>query len=90
MVASKDQVLLRTKDISVIILIVTLLGVIGTQFKKIYRWEQAADKVEQMEPRLRNTEQIGTVVTTQLTEISKQLDDIKWQMRRMQNNGRNP
>ena len=90
MVANKDQVLLRTKDISLIVLIVTLLGVIGTQFKKFYRWEQAAEKIEQLEPRVRSTEQIGSVVTTQLTEISKQLDDIKWQMRRMQNNGRNP
>lgn len=90
MVTGKDQVLLRTKDISLIVLIVTLLGVIGTQLKKFYRWEQAADRIEQIEPRVRSAEQMGTVVTTQLIEISKQLDDIKWQMRRIQNNGRNP
>lgn len=87
--SGRDRVLLRTKDVSIIILICTLLGLIGTQTKKIYRWDETADKIVQLETRIRAAETTNTVVVTQLDSISKQLEQINWQLRRINNNGRN-
>lgn len=86
----QDRVLLRTKDISVILLICTILGILGTQFRKIYRWDEAADRVVALEVRIRQTENVNTAVVARLDEISKQLDQVNWQLRRMNGNGRNP
>lgn len=84
----KDRVLLRTKDISIIILIVTVLGLFGTQFKKIYRWDETADKMAALEMRVATAERSTLVVSTQLEGISKQLEQINWQLRRMTTHGR--
>lgn len=86
----KDKVLLRTKDVAIIIMIVTVLGTLGTQFRKVYRWDDAVEKISQLEARVRAAETTNTVVVTQLDGIAKQLEQINWQLRRMNNNGRNP
>ena len=83
----KDQILLRTKDVSISLLICSLLGIIGTQFKKVYRWDEAADRISALELRLVTAERTAAVVNSQLEGISKQLDQINWQLRRM-NRGR--
>lgn len=87
--SNKDQVLLRAKDVSIIILVFTMLGFAGTQFKKVYRWDEAADRIVQLELRVRAAETTNTVVVTQLDAIAKQLEQINWQLRRMNTNGRN-
>lgn len=84
----KDRVLLRTKDISVILLICTILGIIGTQFKKVYRWDETADRIVALEARVAASERSTLVVSTQLEGISKQLEQINWQLRRMGSHGR--
>ena len=85
---AKDQVLLRTKDISIILLVCTMLGLIGTQFKKIYRWDETADKMEKLEARVSANERITIQISTQLDGISKQLDQVNWSLRRMGIHGR--
>lgn len=87
-VRDKDRVLLRAKDISIIILIVTILGVVGTQFKRVYKWDEAADRISELEQRVNNNERVSAVIGSQLEGISKQLEQINWQLRRMQNHGR--
>lgn len=86
--ANKDQVLLRTKDISIILLVCTMLGLVGTQFKKVYRWDEAAERIIQLEIRVRAAETTNTVVVTQLDAIAKQLEQINWQLRRINTHGR--
>lgn len=88
--SEKDRVLLRTKDVAIIIMIATVVGILGTQLKKIYRWDAMSDKVDVLETRVRATETSNAVVIAQLSEISKQLEQVNWQLRRMGNNGRNP
>jgi uncharacterized coiled-coil protein SlyX len=85
---NKDRVLLRVKDIATIVLICTVLGIIGTQFRRVYRWDEAADRVERLEVRVTESEHVTIAISTQLEGISKQLEQINWQLRRMQNHGR--
>lgn len=87
--SDKDRVLLRTKDVSIIILICTVLGLIGTQLKKVYRWDEAVERVEKLESRVRQAENVNIAVVARLDEISKQLDQANFYLRRMER-GRNP
>lgn len=85
----RDKVLIRAKDISILLLVAAVLGILGTQFKRIYRWDETSDKVEKLEIRMTNSEHVSISINTQLEGISKQLDQLSWQLRRMQSNGRN-
>lgn len=86
--ADKDRILIRAKDVSIIVLILTVLGLVGTQFKRVYRWDEAAERLEKLEVRVSNNERVVVVISTQLEGISKQLDQVNWQLRRMQGHGR--
>lgn len=88
-IGDKDRVLLRTKDVSIIILICTVIGIVGTQFRKVYRWDETANRVDQLEIRVRQTENVNIAMVARLEEISKQLDQANWYLRRMER-GRNP
>lgn len=88
MTHDKDRVLLRAKDISIMVLIVTILGIVGTQFRRVYRWDEAADKLDRLEARVSINEKGVTVIGTQLDGISKQLEQINYQLGRMQRHGR--
>lgn len=83
-----DRVLLRVKDVSIIVLICTVIGLVGTQLKHIYRWDEAADRLEKLEVRVSASEKVTVAISTQLDGISKQLDQVNWQLRRMQGHGR--
>ena len=87
-IADKDRILIRAKDVSIIILILTVLGLVGTQFKRVYRWDEAVERLEKLEARVTANERVVVVISTQLEGISKQLDQVNWQLRRMQGHGR--
>lgn len=92
---TKDQVLIRAKDVTLMISIITLLGLVIVPVKKIFKFDETIEKVAKLETKQETMQaaQIVTdrnlaVVSAQYAEIGKQLDQINWQLRRMRDDRR--
>lgn len=83
----RDRILLRAKDISLVIAIITLVGLIIGPLKQTVKWDQASEQVERLRDKLEQQGNDMAVIKAQYNEISKQLDSINWQLRRMNRNG---
>lgn len=83
MTHDKDKILLRAKDIGLLISIIILLGMILGPMKKAFIWDQTAEKVEKLEEKFNQQSNDMAVIKSQYADISKQLDSIQWQLRRI-------
>lgn len=90
-----DKILIRAKDIGLLISILTLFGFLFGPMKKIFVFEQTVVEVAELKSEMQKASEIATdnkvkiaIVNTQYVEISKQLDQINWQLRRMRDDRR--
>lgn len=81
----KDKILLRAKDIGLLVMVITLIGMLLGPLKKTFVWDETARKVEILENRMGIQETNSAVNQSQYAQISKQLDQINWQLRKMRN-----
>lgn len=92
---TKDQVLIRAKDIGLIISVVTLFGMLFGPLKKFVYMEAAAAEIPALKKELSDTrektnrnELNNAVAMAKLEDISKQIDQVLWQLRRMRDDRR--
>ncbi len=78
-----DKFLIRAKDIALLATILTLIGAILGPIKKAYQWDEAVTKVQDLQSRVDADDRNIAVVQSEFTEISKQLEQINWQLRRL-------
>jgi hypothetical protein len=69
-----DKVLIRAKDISLLILVLTFFGMVMGPLKKIFKLEDVIVKVEKLEASDDNQNEQLTVIKTQYTEIDRKLE----------------
>lgn len=84
---NKDQILIRAKDITLVVTILTLLGFAFVPFKKFFQFDEAVGKIATIESGLQSVKQDVAVTNAQYAMITKQLEQINWQLRTMR--GRN-
>jgi uncharacterized coiled-coil protein SlyX len=80
---TKDTFLIRSKDVGLLIAILTLAGLVLGPMKKVFQLEATIGKVEKLEDRVNGNEKNIAVINSQYADISKQLDQINWQLRRL-------
>lgn len=83
MSSDKDKILLRAKDISLLVLVLTLFGMLLGPLKKTFRWDAMADKVERLEERANQQALDMAVIKSQYEDINKNLEAINWRLRRI-------
>lgn len=83
MAHDKDKILLRAKDVGLLIAIFTLLGFLVGPMKKIFQLEQTLEDVKELKISSNENKTNIAVIASQYTDISKQLEQINWQLRRM-------
>lgn len=83
MAHSTDQLMIRAKDISLMIAILTLIGLILGPIHKIYQWDDSTQKVAQLETEVNDQMKTIAVIQSEFSDISKQLDQINWQLRKI-------
>lgn len=83
----KDKVLIRAKDISLLILVLTFFGMIAGPLRKVFILESLIAKVDKIEEVSFQNRTDNAVNKAQYQEISEQLRQINWQLRNMNNNG---
>lgn len=69
----KDKILLRAKDIGLLVAIFTLLGFIWGPLKKTFKWDQAVEKVEKLEDRVNRLDSNVAVINSQYEDIKREL-----------------
>lgn len=79
----KDKILIRAKDISLLILVLSLFGLIAGPMKKIFKLEDTIQDVIVLKQESAAHKQNIAVVNANLENISKQLDQINWHLSRM-------
>lgn len=79
----KDQVLMRTKDLSLLLLLLSVLGLVLGPIKRVFRMDETITKVEKLEEKVNKSQMDIAVIGSQYADITKQLDNINWQLRRM-------
>lgn len=83
MTHDKDKILIRAKDIAMVISILTLLGFLIGPSKKIFQLEQTIEDVKALKLDVfQNTTNIA-VINAQYADIQKQLEQVNWQLRAM-------
>lgn len=78
-----NQVLIRAKDIGLLIAILTLVGMILGPLKKTYQWDETVQDVAELKKEIRTQSEEIAVTKSEFDQISKQLDQINWQLRRL-------
>lgn len=78
----KDKILLRAKDISLLLMVLTFLGFIAGPLKKMFKLEDMISKVEKLEDKTYSNSENIAVVIAQNKEIMDQIRQINWQLRR--------
>lgn len=71
-----DRVLIRAKDIGLLIGILTLGSMVWTMYKKPAEWDAAAEDVRTLKPRVESIEKTMIANTERFSYIIKQLDAI--------------
>lgn len=80
---TQDKVLIRAKDIGLLALVLTVLGMLCGPLKKVYQWNDAVEKVAQLELQVNSQDKQIAVNQSQYEQIQKQLEQINWQLRRI-------
>lgn len=88
MTHDKDKILLRAKDLSLLILVLTFFGLIAGPLKKIFTIDDIISKVAKMDDRVSAHETSIAVINSQYQEIQEQLKQINWQLRSINRNTR--
>lgn len=83
MTHDKDKILLRAKDITLMVSIITLLGFLFGPAKKIFQLEQTIDDVRELKTDVGMTKTNVAVINAQYADIQKQLEQVNWQLRAM-------
>lgn len=83
----KDKILLRAKDIGLLIMIFTLLGFIVGPMKKVFQLEQTIEDVRELKQKEAITSTSIAVINAQYADIQKQLEQMNWQLRRINHKG---
>lgn len=82
---TKDNFLIRAKDVSLLIAILTLMGMFVGPMKKIFQLDDTISKMDKIQDQVNSNKTDIAVVNAQYAQISKQLDQISWQLRRIKN-----
>lgn len=85
MTNDKDKILLRAKDIGLLIMIFTLLGFLVGPMKKMFQLDQTIEDVKELKAQVSDTKINIAVINTQYTDIKEQLKQMNWQLRRIKN-----
>lgn len=85
---TKDQVLIRAKDVTLLISILTLLGLLFGPMRKVFMLEQTIDDVAGLKKDVGDDKTAIAVINSQYADINSQLKEIKWQLRGMNNDRR--
>lgn len=88
MTHDKDKILIRAKDIVLMISILTMLGMFLGPMRKIFKVEETILDVEKLKEEAVSAKIERAVTNTQLADMVKQLEQINWQLRRMSHGGR--
>lgn len=88
MTHDKDKILLRAKDISLLVMVVTFLGLIAGPLKKIFVLDSMIEKVEKLEDKTYSHATAIAVVMSQNKEILEQIKQLNWQMRNFNRSSR--
>lgn len=88
MTHDKDKILLRAKDLSLLVLVITFLGLVVGPLKKILKLDDMICKVEKLEDKTYSNSENIAVIIAQNKEIMEQIKQMSWQLRR--GNRRNP
>lgn len=83
----KDKILLRAKDVGLLLMIFTLLGFIIGPMKKIFQLEQTIEDVKELKTHEAATTTSIAVINSQYADIQKQLEQMNWQLRRINHKG---
>lgn len=88
MTHDKDKILIRAKDITMIVSIITLLGLVLSPVKKIFKFDDAVEKIAKLEDRMMINEREIATIDAHYADISKQLDQISWKLQRIRDDRR--
>lgn len=88
MTHDKDKILLRAKDVSLLIMVLTFLGLVMGPLKKVFKLDDMIQKVEKLEDKTYSNSEAIAVVIAQNKEIGEQVKQINWQLRSMNRSGR--
>lgn len=88
MVHDTDKILLRAKDIGLLIGVVSLLGMFFGPLKKVFQMEETITKMAKLEDRVGGHDSSIAVINSQYADIQKQLEQMNWQLRRINNERR--
>lgn len=83
MTHDKDKILLRAKDIGLLVLVLTFFGMLAGPLKRIFQLNETIEKVQKLEDNRIDQERNMAIIRTQLEGLSKQLDQVSWQLRRI-------
>lgn len=82
MTHDKDKILLRAKDISLLVLVLTFLGLLTGPLKKVFKLDDMISKVERLEEKTYSNSENIAVIISQNKEIMEQMRMINSQLRR--------
>lgn len=83
MTNDKDKILLRAKDIGMLVLLFTLLGFLVGPMRKYFEVEHVISDIEELKKEQRVDHDSVISVNAKFDEIQKQLESINWQLRRI-------
>lgn len=83
MTHDKDKILLRAKDLSLLILVLTFFGMIVGPLKKVFQLDDVIAKVAKLEDGAIVQNQNLAVLNAHYENIEKNLDQINYQLRRI-------
>lgn len=83
---NNDKVLIRAKDISLLIMVLTLLGLIAGPAKRIFQLDDVIVKVEKLSNDVADTKTNQAVTNAQYADIKGQLERINWQLQKLSQN----
>lgn len=78
-----NQFLIRAKDVSLIVAILTLLGFVISPMRKIFEIEAMIGRVSKLEDVVASNTNNIAVINAQYADIQKQLEQINWQVRKI-------
>lgn len=86
MTNDRDKILIRAKDIGLLIMIVTLMGFLIGPMKKVFQMEQTIEDVRELKIEASQTKTNFAVINSQYNDIQKQLEQMNWNIRRINHN----
>ncbi len=85
MTHDKDKILIRAKDVTLVIAVLTMLGMFIGPMKKIFLLDETIDKVNKLQDMGYERDKQIAIINTQYADIEKQLEQMNWQLRKLRN-----